>query len=70
MTESLQNAFSLASRLPDADQDAIAAWLIAELESEGKWDALFRDSQDALAELARKALAEHSCSETEGWKQN
>lgn len=68
MTESLQAAFSLASRLPDTDQDAIAAWLIAELDSEQKWDALFCDSQDLLAELARDALAEHSCAETESWK--
>ncbi len=41
MTESLQNAFSLASDLPDADQDAIAAWLMSELESDRKWSSLF-----------------------------
>ena len=70
MTESLKNAFTLVSRLSDMDQDAIAAWLIAELDSERKWDTLFRDSQDVLANLARDALAEHSCGETENWKQN
>jgi len=70
MTESLQNAFSLASRLPDTEQDEIAAWLMAELESESKWNALFRDSQDALAELAQHALTEHSNDETKDGKQN
>ena len=70
MTESLQNAFSLASRLPETEQNAIAAWLIAELESESKWDALFRDSPDVLAELARHALTEHSFGETKDWEEN
>lgn len=70
MTESLQNAFTLVSRLSATDQDAIAAWLLDELDSERKWDALFRDSQDVLADLARDALAEHSCGETENWKLN
>ncbi len=70
MTEALPNVFSLASRLPEADQDAITARLMAELESECKWDALFRDSQNVLAEMAKQALAEHSYGETEKWKQN
>ena len=70
MTESLQTAFSLASRLSEAEQDVIAAWLIAELESESKWDALFAQSPDILADLAQKALAEHACGVTEDWKTN
>ena len=70
MTESLQTAFSIASRLPDTDQDVIAAWLIAELESDQRWDALFRGSQDLLADLASEALAEHSNGRTENWKKN
>ena len=45
MTESLKNAFTLVSRLSDMDQDAIAAWLIAELDSERKWDTLFCQSR-------------------------
>jgi len=60
MTESLQNAFETASRLPDSEQDAIAAWLIAELESERKWDELFNKSQDKLGALADEALAQRT----------
>ena len=67
MTESLQNAFDTASRLPDSEQDAIAAWLIAELESERKWDELFNKSQDKLETLANEALAEHARGETKPW---
>ncbi len=70
MTESLQNAFALAAQLPDPDQDAFAAWLVAELESDGRWDALFNKSQNLLSDLARDALAEHHRNETEDWKTN
>ncbi len=70
MTESLQNAFSLASRLPATDQDAFAAWLVAELESDKRWNGMFAKSQGMLAELSREALAEHSRKETKDWKTN
>ena len=41
MTESLQRAFEAASRLPPEEQDAIATWLLAELQSERPWAAAF-----------------------------
>lgn len=65
MTESLEEAFAKASRLPPEEQDALAAWLLKELESEDRWDGLFARSQDALEKLAEKALAEHRKGETE-----
>lgn len=37
MTESLERAFDVASQLPETEQDAIANWLLAELESEKNW---------------------------------
>ena len=64
MTESLQQAFDAASQLPVSDQDAIAKWILSELESESKWSELFGESQDALAKMANNALAEHSRGET------
>lgn len=65
MTESLEEAFAKASRLPPEEQDALAAWLLKELESEDLWDRLFARSQDALEKLAEEALAEHRGRETE-----
>ena len=59
MTESLRNAFSLASRLPSPDQEAFAAWLVAELESDKRWNGMFAESQDLPAELGSESLAEH-----------
>ena len=70
MTESLNNAFSLASKLPESEQDAIAAWLVAEMESDRRWDTLFNGSQDKLAALAQEALDEHLKGETEDWQKN
>jgi hypothetical protein len=55
----LEQAFQKAASLPDTQQDEIAAWLLAELEAEARWDELFAESQDLLAQLADEALAEH-----------
>ena len=65
MTKSLEEAFARASRLPPKEQDALAAWLLKELESEGRWDRLFARSNGALSGLAAEALAEHRGGETE-----
>lgn len=65
MTELLKKAFAEASKLPQDRQDAIAALLLAELESDRQWDSAFSRSQQALASLADEALAEHERGETE-----
>jgi hypothetical protein len=64
MTQLLEQAFQKVARLPDAQQDEIAAWLLAELEAEARWDELFAESQDLLAQLADEALAEHRAGQT------
>ena len=64
MTESLQRALDVVLQLPESEQNAIAAWLLSELESERKWTDLFSASQDQLASLANEALDEHSRGET------
>jgi hypothetical protein len=59
MTNLLEQAFAQAAKRPPQEQDAIADWLLKELESEGRWDKAFAASQDALSEMAAEALAEH-----------
>ena len=59
MTDLLEQAFSQASKLPPQEQDAIADWLLKELESENQWDGSLAESQDALSKLGSEALAEH-----------
>lgn len=56
MTEFLEKAFRQVSELPPADQDAVAGWLLDELESERRWDESFANSQDLLSEMATEAL--------------
>ncbi|MGQ0836176.1 MAG: hypothetical protein ACT4O5_14905 [Gammaproteobacteria bacterium] len=64
MTKLLQKAFEAAAQLPDQQQDELASMLLQEIASEQKWDAAFARSQDALAKLAREALAEHAAGRT------
>ncbi len=59
MTDLLEQAFAQASKLPPKEQDAIADWLLKELEAENRWDRAFAASQDTLSRLGSEALAEH-----------
>lgn len=58
MGKVLQQALSELTKLPEAEQDAVGAWILAELESERRWDALFAQSPDLLEEMAAEALRE------------
>jgi len=58
MSEILQKAFDKASQLPPDQQDAVGAWLLAELESEKRWDDLFSRSPELLEKLAAEAIVE------------
>ena len=64
MTTRLEHAFVKASKLSRTEQNALADWLLAELESERRWDELFANSQDVLSKLAAEALAEHRSGQT------
>ena len=65
MTKLLQEAFDRASKLPEAEQDALGRILLEELASDRRWENLFAGSQDLLEELADQALAEHDAGRTE-----
>ena len=64
MTKLLQKALEQVSKLPEGDQDAIAAVLLDELRSEKRWQRAFGRSQKTLAKLADEALAEFETGET------
>jgi hypothetical protein len=55
MVTLLEKVIAEASKLPDEEQNAFAAWALAELESERRWDDLFARSQDLLSRLADEA---------------
>ena len=55
----LEKAITEASKLPESEQDEIGAWLLAEMESERRWDEIFRESSGVLERMADEALQEH-----------
>ena len=59
MTALLEKAFAQAAKLPPAEQDVLAARLLAEIAAEDAFDQAIASSSDKLARLAEEALAEH-----------
>lgn len=64
MTHLMEKALKEIRKLPQNEQDAFAAWILAELESEQRWTEAFATSQDLLAQLADEALEEHRAGKT------
>ena len=64
MTQLLEKVLSEVAKLPEPEQDALAAIVLEEIASEHRWSDSFANSQDALAKLAEEALAEHTAGRT------
>jgi len=45
--------------------EALAQWLLAELESERRWEEALAQTEEGLSELAEEALAEYRRGRTE-----
>ena len=56
MTKLLEKAFKKASKLPAVEQNAVARWLIDELETEKEWAKSFSESEDVLDKLADETI--------------
>lgn len=65
MVTRLAEAFARIQEMNEAAQEHWAEWILAELESEKRWDELFAKSQDLLEEMADRALAEERAGLTE-----
>lgn len=65
MTKLLEKVFAEAAKLPEPEQDNLAAWLLAELRSERRWNRTFKVSLDKRQDLADEALSEHRDGRTE-----
>ena len=61
----LEKVIAEASKLSEEEQEAFAAFMLAELESERRWDELFARSQDLLAQMAEEARQEYRAGLTE-----
>ena len=65
MTDLLEKAFKEASKLSPNEQDELATIILADIESERRWQEAFAESQDSLATLAKEALTHDEAGETE-----
>jgi predicted DNA-binding ribbon-helix-helix protein len=54
MTQLLQQAIAELHKLPESEQDTIAALILAEIDDERHWDAQFASTQRELAQLVAK----------------
>ncbi|MBI1937572.1 MAG: hypothetical protein HYS25_05555 [Ignavibacteriales bacterium] len=64
MTKLLEKAFKKASQLPEVEQNALAKWMLEELETTKQWDKAFAESENILEALANEALTEHQQGKT------
>jgi hypothetical protein len=64
MTKALRDAFDEAEKLPEAEQEQLAAAIRAELEAETIWAGRLAASTKTLEALADEALAEHRAGRT------
>lgn len=64
MTKALEDAFREAQKLPEREQDQLAAAIRAEIDAEHAWERKLASSGEALAELADEALLEHRSGQT------
>ncbi|MBX9583530.1 MAG: hypothetical protein K2X87_24780 [Gemmataceae bacterium] len=55
MSALLDRAVAEARKLPDAEQDALAALILDEIEDDRRWDEAFAKSPGKLAALATRA---------------
>ena len=60
----LERAIEEAHKLSESDQEAIGALLLAEIESERRWDELFSRPSAVIEKMAREALDEHLAGKT------
>lgn len=64
MTKALQDVFKEAEKLPEAEQEQLAAAIRAELEAENVWEGRLAASTKAFEALAEEASAEHRAGRT------
>ena len=64
MTKALEEVFKAASELPEAEQNALAEAIRAEIEAGKDWGKSFAGSLDVLERLADEAITDHRAGQT------
>jgi hypothetical protein len=64
MTPLLEQAYRTASQLSDEEQDLLAAWLLAELGANEKFDQKIDQTAHKLIEMAEAAIEKNRAGRT------
>ena len=64
MNKVLERAIAEVERLPEDEQETIACLMLEEIQAERGWERRFAKSESKLAELARRAKAQHASGQT------
>jgi hypothetical protein len=64
MSNLLDEAYAMAKELPEQEQQAIGAWLLAEIDADRLWDKLFAQPSDVIERMGEKALEDHGLGRT------
>jgi hypothetical protein len=64
MSNLLDQAYAVAKELPEEEQEAIGAVLLAEIDADRHWDELFANPSDVIERMADKALEDYRLGRT------
>lgn len=56
MTPLLEKTIAELNKLPEAQQETMAQWILDELEDDARWDQAFSNSLPQLEKLVKKPL--------------
>jgi len=64
MSNLLDEAYAAAKKLSEHEQEAIGAWLLAEIEADRHWEELLAQPSDVIERMADQALEDYRLGRT------
>lgn len=64
MTPLLEKAIAELNKLPEAQQETMAQWILEALEDDARWDQAFSHSLPQLEQLGKKAMEDYHAGHT------
>jgi len=64
MSKLLDEAYAIAKKLPEDEQEAIGAVLLAEIEDNRRWDELLAQPSEVIERMVDRALENHRLGRT------
>jgi len=64
MSNLLDEAYAVAKSMSEEQQQAIGAWLLAEIDADRRWDELFAQPSEVIERMGEKALEDYRSGRT------